>query len=314
MKLGRQTTLKSSVIVEGRGVHSNEPVTLILHPADANTGIVFLRTGLPDGAEKRIEAKWSSVATTELCTVLGEQATGSVSTVEHLLAALAGLGVDNVLIEIDGAEVPIMDGSAAEFVAAVDSVGIRQLWAARRYLKVLRPIRVENGRSFSELRPSASGFRLEVDIDFQASAIGVQTKSLDLTPARFRREISRARTFGSIRDVEKLWKMGFALGSSLENSIAVDEDRILNPEGLRSGDEFVSHKMLDAVGDLALAGAPILGTYRAFCPGHKMNYLVLKALFADRLNYSWVEAPTRPEPLFADFALAPVPAFAAEAN
>jgi UDP-3-O-[3-hydroxymyristoyl] N-acetylglucosamine deacetylase len=314
MKLGRQTTLRKTVVLSGSGVHSNLPVTIQLHPASAQTGVVFLRTGLTNRCERRVEARWSRVSTTELCTVLGETTDASVSTVEHLLAAFAGLGLDNVVVEIDGPEVPIMDGSAAAFVEAIDRVGLRELAASRRYIKILKPVRVENGRSFSELLPANAGFRLDVAIDFAAKAIGAQSKTLDLTPARFRREIARARTFGQISDVEKLWKMGFALGSSLENSVAVDGDRIVNPEGLRSKDEFVAHKMLDALGDLALAGAPIIGTYRAFCPGHKMNFMVLKALFADRSAFQMVEAAQRPEPMFADFGLAPVPAFAAEAN
>lgn len=314
MKLGRQTTLRKTVALSGNGVHSNAPVTLHLHPADQNTGIVFLRTNLPDGGERRIEAKWSRVSTTDLCTVLGEPSHASVSTVEHLLAAFAGLGLDNVLVEVDGPEVPIMDGSAAAFVQAIDSVGLREQAATRRYIKVLKPVRVENGRSFSELLPAASGFRLEVDIDFAAAAIGKQRKTLELTPSRFRREIARARTFGLLRDVERLWKAGLARGSSLENSIAVDDDRIINPEGLRSRDEFVCHKMLDAMGDLALAGAPIVGTYRAHCPGHTMNFSVLKAMFADRSAYQIVEATQKAEPFFADFGLAPMPAYAAEAN
>lgn len=314
MKLGRQTTFRKTVVLSGSGVHSNLPVTIQLHPASAQTGVVFLRTGLANRAERRVEAKWSRVSTTELCTVLGETNEASVSTVEHLLAAFAGLGLDNVVVEVDGPEVPIMDGSAAAFVEAIDRVGLRELAAPRRYIKILKPVRVEHGRSFSELLPASSGFRLDVAIDFAAKAIGAQSKTLDLTPARFRREIARARTFGLISDVEKLWKMGFALGSSLDNSVAVDGDRILNPEGLRSKDEFVAHKMLDALGDLALAGAPLIGTYRAFCPGHKMNFMVLKALFADRSAYQMIEAAQRPEPLFADFGLAPVPAFAAEVN
>ena len=155
---------------------------------------------------------------------------------------------------------------------------------------------------------------MDVSIDFAVAAIGSQSKVVDLTATRFRRDMARARTFGMLRDVEKLWKLGFALGSSLENSVAVDDDRILNPEGLRSSDEFVAHKMLDALGDLTLAGAPILGTYRAFCPGHKMNYLVLKALFADRSAYEVVEGSSRAEPFFADFGLSPVSAFASEAS
>jgi UDP-3-O-[3-hydroxymyristoyl] N-acetylglucosamine deacetylase len=314
MKLGRQTTLKKCVTVSGQGVHSNAPVSITLHPAPSNTGVVFRRINLPDDGERTIEARWTRVTTTELCTVLGDQARGSVSTVEHLMAALSGLGLDNVVIEIDGPEVPIMDGSAAAFVAAVDWAGLKTLSASRRYIKILKPIRVDHGRSFSELLPAASGFRLDVAIDYPSPVIGAQSKSLELTPSRFRREIARARTFGMVRDVERLWKMGFALGSSLENSVAVDESRVLNPEGLRSTDEFVSHKMLDAVGDLALAGAPIIGTYRAFCPGHKMNFLVLQAMFADRSAFQYVEAPARAEPFYADFGLAPARAFAAEAN
>jgi UDP-3-O-[3-hydroxymyristoyl] N-acetylglucosamine deacetylase len=314
MKLGRQTTLKTCITVSGQGVHSNTPVSITLQPAPANSGIVFHRSGLPGGVERTVEAKWSRVSTTELCTVLGDPSRASVSTVEHLMAALMGLGVDNVAIDIDGPEVPIMDGSAAAFVDAIDQAGLKTLSASRRYIKILKPIRVEHGRSFSELLPAASGFHMDVAIDFPTPVIGAQSKTLDLTPARFRREISRARTFGMVRDVEKLWKLGFALGSSLENSIAVDENRVLNPEGLRSGDEFVCHKMLDAVGDLALAGAPLIGTYRAFCPGHKMNFLVLQAMFADRSSFQWIEAPARAEPSFADFALAPMMAFAAEAS
>ena len=312
MKFPKQTTLRKRCVLTGNGVHSNAPVTLILHPAESDSGIVFLRTNLPDGATRRIEAKWSRVSATDLCTVLGDVSLGSVSTVEHLLAALTGLGVDNVLVEVDGPEVPIMDGSSASFVAAIDKVGLRALSTPRRFLKILKPVRIQNGRSFSELRPAENGFSLDVEIDYPVEAIGRQRKQLDLTPASFRREISRARTFGLLRDVERLWKLGFALGSSLENSVAVDDDRILNPEGLRSSDEFVSHKMLDAVGDLALAGAPILGHYAAFCPGHKMNFLVLQALFADRTAYSFVEAPVQVASGFGAFA--PLPAFAAEIN
>lgn len=312
MKFARQTTLRKRAILSGNGVHSNAPVQLVLHPAPADSGIVFVRTGLPDGGSKRIEAKWSRVSATDLCTVLGDASLGSVSTVEHLLAALSGLGIDNLTVEIDGPEVPIMDGSAAAFVAALDRAGVKQLSAARRYLKVLKPIRVEQGRSHSELLPAESGFRLEVEIDYPVQAIGRQRKSMELQPAAFRREVARARTFGLLSDVERLWKMGFALGSSLENSIAVDAERVLNPEGLRSADEFVSHKILDAIGDLSLAGMPIVGSYSAFCPGHKMNFLVLRALFADRSAYRIVEEPVQVESFYPEFGVPSFPAFAAE--
>ena len=313
MPVAKQTTLRERVVLNGAGVHSNAPARLVLHPSEANTGISFLRTGLPGGHERLIEAKYSQVSMTELCTVIGA-ADASVSTVEHLLAAFAGLGIDNAVVEIDGPEMPIMDGSSADFVEAIDQVGLVQQAAPRRYIKVLKPVRVENGRAFSELRPADRGFRLEVEIDFAAGVIGRQKKIVDLSPDVFRNELSRARTFGFIRDVERLWKAGFALGASLDNTVALDGDRVLNPGGLRYADEFVRHKTLDAVGDLALAGAPIIGCYRSFCGGHKMNVAVLEALFADRANYQIVEGQPRREPARAEHALAMRPAFASEAN
>ena len=261
--LGFQTTLRSRAILKGAGVHSNAPVRLVLHPAEANNGITFLRTGLAGGRERIIDAVWSNVSMTELCTVIGDPADASVSTVEHLLAAFSALGVDNCMVEIDGPEVPILDGSSAEFVAAIRKVGIEELAAPRRYLKVLKPVRVEHGRAFSELRPADKGFRLEVEIDFETGMIGRQKKVVDLDGRVFERDIARARTFGFMRDVERLWKAGFALGASLENTVALDDERVLNPEGLRWSDEFVRHKTLDAIGDLALSGAPIIGTYRS---------------------------------------------------
>jgi len=293
--LGFQTTLRSRAILKGAGVHSNAPVRLVLHPAEANNGITFLRTGLAGGRERIIDAIWSNVSMTELCTVIGDPADASVSTVEHLLAAFSALGVDNCMVEIDGPEVPILDGSSAEFVAAIRKVGIEELAAPRRYLKVLKPVRVEHGRAFSELRPADKGFRLEVEIDFETGVIGRQKKVIDLDGRVFERDIARARTFGFMRDVERLWKAGFALGASLENTVALDDERVLNPEGLRWTDEFVRHKTLDAIGDLALSGAPIIGTYRSYCGGHKMNVAVLAALFADKTAYEFVEAPTRRE-------------------
>ncbi|HWG04662.1 MAG TPA: UDP-3-O-acyl-N-acetylglucosamine deacetylase [Beijerinckiaceae bacterium] len=308
MTTGRQTTLRTRVCLDGTGVHSNSPVRLALHPSDANSGIVFLRTGLPGNRDHLIEANWSRVSMTELCTVIGEPS-HSVATVEHLLAALRGLGVDNALIEIDGPEVPIMDGSAADFVEAIDQAGIVELAATRRYLKVLKPVRVERGRAFSELRPADRGFRVDVEIDFDAPVIGRQKKIVDLDARSFRRDLCRARTFGFVNQVEELWKKGFALGSSLDNSVALDGERVLNPEGLRYSDEFVRHKALDAVGDLALAGAPIIGSYRSYCGGHKMNVGVLEALFSDRSAFAFIESPLRRER-----STLRAPAFAPELN
>jgi UDP-3-O-[3-hydroxymyristoyl] N-acetylglucosamine deacetylase len=205
---------------------------------------------------------------------------------------LRGMGIDNATIEVDGPEVPIMDGSAAAFVAAIDQAGTLEQSARRRFIQVLKPVQVAMGDAFGELRPHAAGFRAEVEIDFANSAIGRQNYVLDLSPERFRREISRARTFGCINDVARLWNAGFALGASFENSVVFDEERLLNAEGLRYSDECVRHKVLDVIGDLALAGLPLLGAYRSVRGGHKLNHAVLTALLADRSAWRVVEGET----------------------
>ncbi len=285
----RQTTLASEISLTGTGVHSGAPVSIILYPADGDTGLrFFLSNGDGDGTE--IPADQRSVTGVTLCTVLGDGNGASVATVEHLLAALRGLGVDNALIEIDSNEVPIMDGSAVRFVEAIDEVGLVELEAPRRYLKVLKTVTVEDAGAFGELSPH-NGFRLDVEIEFDSELIGAQKIEIDLNPGSFRRELSRARTFGFMKDVERLWAAGLALGASLENTVAIGDDRIINREGLRYPDEFVRHKALDAVGDLALAGAPILGAYRSRRGGHRLNSLVLKAMFADPDAWTVVEAP-----------------------
>jgi len=295
MNFDRQTTLRAPVTLSGIGVHSGAPATICLKPSSANSGIVFLRQGLENSPAQLIHAKHTKVSATELCTVVGDSASASVATIEHLMSACAGLGLDNALVEIDGPEMPIMDGSATEFVAAIEATGIVALSAARRYLKILQPVRVEHGRAFAELVPSESGFRLDVEIDFDTAVIGRQRKVFDLGASAYSQEISRARTFGFMRDVEQLWKAGFALGASLDNTVAIGEDKVINPEGLRYGDEFVRHKILDAIGDLALAGYPLQGEFRSYCGGHRMNVRILEALFADRANYAIVEA----EPVYA---------------
>jgi UDP-3-O-[3-hydroxymyristoyl] N-acetylglucosamine deacetylase len=289
MRAARQTTLREQVTVSGIGVHSGLPVNLTLNPADADTGIVFSRTD-PDGREREVRADFRSVTATELATVLGDESGVLCSTAEHILAALRGLGVDNALVEIDGPEVPIMDGSAAPFVAAIDQAGIRTLAKARRYIKVLKPVSVAKGESFGELRPAEGGFRLDVEIKFDTVLIGRQSIALDLTTESFRRELSRARTFGFMKDVSALWSAGKALGASFENTLVLSDSRILNSEGLRYPDEFVRHKALDAVGDLALAGAPIIGAYRSVRGGHRLNHAVLVALMSDPSAYAVVEA------------------------
>jgi UDP-3-O-[3-hydroxymyristoyl] N-acetylglucosamine deacetylase len=280
MQAGRQTTLRGQAKVSGIGVHSGLPATLTLLPAEADTGIVFVRCGV-EGPEREIRANVRAVTATEFATVLGDAEGPLCSTAEHVLAALSGLGVDNALIEIDGTEVPIMDGSAAAYVAAIDRAGVVTLPEPRRFIKILKPIRVVSDDAFGELRPYAYGFRIELDIEFDHPLIGRQGVALDVGPATFRRELARARTFGFMRDVAKLWNAGFALGASFENTLVVNDSRLLNPDGLRYADEFARHKALDAIGDLALAGAPLLGLYRSVRGGHRLNHAVLSALMAD---------------------------------
>ncbi len=284
---GWQTTIDCDLVLSGTGVHSGAEVSIILHPAEANTGWTFL---VNDGSGRlaRIPADFRAVSNVTLCTVLSDGKGASVATVEHLLSALRGMNIDNVEIEIEGGELPIMDGSAAPFVDAIEEAGIRMLDEPRRWIKVLKPVRIEEGKCSAELTPY-DGSRFDVEIDFETPFIGRQRLDIDLTPQVFRREIARARTFGFMKDVKALWATGRALGSSLQNTVAIGEDRILNPEGLRFKDEFVRHKTLDAIGDLALAGAPILGAYRSVRGGHRINTLILKALYENRSAWTVVE-------------------------
>jgi UDP-3-O-[3-hydroxymyristoyl] N-acetylglucosamine deacetylase len=285
----RQTTLAREIVVTGTGVHSGAPASVTLHPASADTGFRFL-VSKRGKIIAEIAADVAAVKNLTLCTVIGDDRGVTVGTVEHLLSALRGLSVDNCYIEIDSREVPIMDGSAAEFVQAIDEAGLAELPAPRRFIKVLKPVRIEEDNCWGELRPH-SGFHLDVEIDFSSPVIGRQRMSLELNPGNYRNEIASARTFGFMRDVETLWKSGLALGASLENTVAIGDDRVMNPEGLRYPQEFVRHKMLDAIGDLTLAGAPLLGAYRSVRGGHRLNAHVLKALFADAEAWTYVHAP-----------------------
>lgn len=295
-----QTTLGARVALSGIGVHSGKPASITLCPADPDNGIVFVRTGIPGGADSEIPAVAASVGATELCTVLGDPRGICVATVEHLLAAFVGLGVDNATVEIDGAEVPVMDGSAGSFVDAIDRAGIVVQKAAKRFIRIRKPVRVDMGPAYAEFRPH-DGSRFEIGIAYDCPVIGKQGIAIDVTPKRFRREIARARTFGYMKDVERLWAAGFALGSSLENSVVIGDGIVLNPEGLRYADEFVRHKLLDAIGDLALAGAPIRGLYRSYKGGHKLNALALSALLSQPDAWTMVSASpqreARPEPV-----------------
>ena len=285
---GYQATVGDSVCLCGVGVHSGEPATMTIHPGDEDTGIIFLRTNLPGARDVEIKAEWSSISATALCTVLGDPKGAFVSTVEHVLAALRAMGVDNALIEVDGPEVPIMDGSSTVFVDAIDSVGVVEQRKRRKVLRILKPVRVDAGDAFGELRPFA-GSRFEVSIDYAHALIGHQVMHFDLSADAFRAEIARARTFGFLKDVEYLWANNFARGSSLENAVVMSDDGIMNPEGTRWADEFVRHKILDAIGDLALAGLPIEGCYRSHKGGHKLNFIMMKALFADSTAYEIVD-------------------------
>lgn len=275
MELRRQTTLMRKIAIEGIGVHSGQTAHLELRPAEAGTGIRFV-----DGSGQGIAVRPEAVASTDLSTLIGDPKGFHVSTVEHLMSALAGSGIDNVEIAITGTEVPILDGSAAGFVAAFLSAGIARQESPVDAIRVLAPVRVENDAAWAEFVPHERP-RFEIEIDFPSPAIGRQKVAFDLDPEIYTREIAPARTFGFMRDVERLWAAGLALGSSLENSVVIGEDdAIVNPGGLRFPDEFVRHKALDAVGDLAVSGLAILGCYRSFRGGHKLNAAALGALLS----------------------------------
>ncbi len=311
----RQSTIDREIVLKGIGVHNGAEVSLVIHPAEANTGYNFYVQGGGDAGH--VPGDFRAVSNLTLCTVLSSADGTTVATVEHLLAALRGLGVDNANIELDGNEVPIMDGSAEPFVDAIEEAGLRDLEEPRRFIKVLRPVQVQDGNSMAEIMPY-NGFRLDVEIDFNSPFIGRQRLDIEVTPAAFKK-ICRARTFGFMKDVKKLWASGRALGSSLENTVAIGDDRILNPEGLRYEDEFVRHKTLDAVGDLALAGASILGLYRSYRGGHRLNSAMLHALYENKDAWKIIEAPERPQAQHiaprADFGFAfASPSFAPEAD
>lgn len=295
--LGFQTTIANPVQLKGIGVHSGNPASMTFQPAEAGTGIVFSRT-LENGTVVEVKAVSANVGNTDLCTVIGRSPAQSVATVEHVMAGIYAMGIDNLIVEVDGPEVPIMDGSSAPFIDAIESVGIVNLGVKRRYIRVTKPVRIDAGASWAEFRPY-DGTRFEVEIDFDTPLIGRQTWKGDLTAETFKNELSRARTFGFMRDVERLWAAGYALGSSLENSVVISDDHtVINMEGLRyEKEEFVRHKTLDAVGDLALAGAQFIGCYRSYRGGHKVNANALKALLSDPTAYEIVEAPAARQPV-----------------
>jgi UDP-3-O-[3-hydroxymyristoyl] N-acetylglucosamine deacetylase len=271
------TTLKHEIAFVGTGLHSGRPVRMLLRPA-ATGGLRFRRTDVTD-RDNVVPARYDLVSDTRLNTRLTNAAGVSVSTVEHLMAALAGTGVWNAVIDIDGPEVPIMDGSAKRFVQKIVATGLRHLPGPSRAIRVAEPVRVFQDGAWAELTP-APALRIAFEIDFEDAAIGRQLQALDLVNGVFVRELADCRTFCRRGDVEAMQAAGLALGGSLDNAVVVDGDEVLNPEGLRRPDEFVRHKMLDALGDLALAGAPVLGAYRGVRAGHGVTNALLRRLFA----------------------------------
>ncbi|WP_206485041.1 UDP-3-O-acyl-N-acetylglucosamine deacetylase [Thalassotalea sp. G2M2-11] len=283
----KQCTIKEQVSAVGVGLHKGEKVQITLRPAPANTGIVFRRVDLDPVVD--IKATPDAVGETTLCTCLVNEQGVQISTVEHLLSALAGLGIDNLIIDVDSPEIPIMDGSALPFVYLIQSVGIETLNAAKRFIRIKQPIRVEEGDKWAELTPH-QGFKVNFVIDFEHPVIAntCQSMTMDLSSCSFIKEISRARTFGFMRDIEFLRSHNLALGGSLENAIVLDEYRMLNKDELRYDDEFVKHKILDAIGDLYMCGHSILGQLNAYKSGHGVNNLLLREVFKQTDAWEWV--------------------------
>ena len=285
---GRRRTLKAPIGCVGDGLHTGRRLSLTLHPAAAGAGIQFRRTDL--GVD--IPARFDFVTDTRLCTTITAPTApeARIGTIEHIMAALAGAGIDDAIIEVDGPEVPILDGSAAPFLFLIDCAGIATSAAPCQMIEVLRPVRVEDAQgAFAELRPNTeAAFDAVLEIDYPNTAIGHQSLNFRLTPEAFRANLADSRTFGLAEDVARLHQAGLALGGSLENAVVVDGMTILNPGGLRHADEFIRHKMLDVVGDLALAGAPLRAHFSGSRSGHALNNQLLRALFADPNAWRWV--------------------------
>ena len=287
----RQRTLKNSIRATGVGLHSGQKVYMSLLPAGPDTGILFRRVDLEQPVE--IPARALNVGATELASTL---AVGNVrvATVEHLLSAIAGLGIDNCVIELSAGEVPIMDGSSGPFVFLIQSAGIQEQDAPKRFIRVRQPIQVQDGDKFARLEPY-DGFRVSFSIDFRHPVFQTsrQTASVDFSTTTFVKEVSRARTFGFMRDVETMRSKNLALGGSLDNAVVLDEYRVLNNEGLRYEDEFVRHKILDAIGDLYLVGHSLIGSYTAYKSGHNLNNALCRALLSDKR--AWEEVTFQDE-------------------
>lgn len=288
----RQQTLKGSIGCVGVGVHSGRRVSMQLRPAPEYTGIVFRRTDLG----MAVAARYDLVADTRLCTVIADGA-ARIGTIEHVMAALSAAGIDNAWIDVSGPEIPILDGSAASISFLIECAGIVEQTAALSPIEVRRTVRVTEGDAWAEIRPAApgaAGLSLSLTIDFPAPAIGRQSRDITLDEASFKGQLARARTFALAQEIEALQAAGLARGGSLDNAVVVDGAEVLNPGGLRYPDEFVRHKLLDAVGDLALAGAPLVGHFVGYKSGHGLNNRLLRALFADTSAW-WTEPTYAPE-------------------
>ncbi|MFP3945184.1 MAG: UDP-3-O-acyl-N-acetylglucosamine deacetylase [Alphaproteobacteria bacterium] len=285
----RQTTLARAVHCSGIGLHSGALVNMTLRPARADSGIRFVRTDLEDEAA-RVPVSPEAVSDTMLGTTVSNERGGRVLTIEHLMSAFAGLGVDNVEVVLDAEEIPILDGSAAGFVVLVESAGLKRLDRRRRYIRIKRPVTVEDGVKHATLSPS-NACEFEFEIDFPNPVVGRQRYGLKITPDSFKSEIARARTFGFLKDIDALRALGLARGGSLENAVVIDGDRVVNPGGLRFHDEFVRHKLLDALGDLYVLGMPVLGRYSGVRSGHALNNGLARALLARKDAWEIVRRP-----------------------
>ena len=281
----KQRTLKTLVRATGVGLHSGVKVTMILRPAPIDTGIVFRRVDLDPPVD--LPARPNGVGDTRMASTL-QQGEAKLSTIEHLMSALAGLGIDNIYVDVDAPELPIMDGSAAPFVFLLQSGGIEEQNAAKKFIRIKKTVRVEDGDKWAQLDPY-EGFRLDFSIIFNHPAVDQTGRqvSVDFADNDYIREVARARTFGFMQDIEYMRDHGLALGGSLENAIVMDEYRVLNSDGLRYSDEFVKHKVLDAIGDLYVAGHPILGAFSAFKSGHGLNNKLLRAVLDDASAWEW---------------------------
>jgi len=285
-----QHTLTKSVSIKGIGLHSGEMVNVSVHPANTGEGIVFKYTGEGDFSDNQryIEARYNNVVDTRLCTVIGNEHGVRISTIEHLMAAFRGLGVDNALVEMDGIEVPILDGSSTAFVSAFEEAGLQQQSAPRRAIRILEEVVYEEGDKRTSLKPSTIP-TYKGAIQYDNAFIGTQSYEFQLINGNFKHDLADCRTFCLLKDVEMMKANGLAKGGSIDNAIVVDENGVMNQEGLRCHNEFIRHKLLDAIGDLALAGGLVIGEYEGFKVGHDMNNKLLRKLFDTPLAYEIID-------------------------